>query len=72
MAEIEEALAHLSTTDRVLAETQKICPVSEDPLGSMGKPIKLTVQGQDVFICCQGYEEPLREEPEKYLALTTD
>ena len=70
--EIEEALAQLSTTDRALAETQKICPVSEDPLGSMGKPIKLTLQGQDVFICCKGCEEPLREEPEKYLARKTD
>ena len=71
-AEIEEALAQLSTTDRALAEKQKICPVSNDPLGAMGKPIKLTVQGQDVFICCKGCEEPLREEPEKYLALKTD
>ena len=71
-AEIEEALAQLSTTDRALAEKQKICPVSEDPLGAMGKPIKLTVQGQDVFICCKGCEEPLREDPEKYLARKTD
>ena len=70
-AEIEEALAQLSTTDRALAEKQKICPVSEDPLGAMGKPIKLTVQGKDVFICCKGCEEPLLEEPEKYLAQLT-
>ena len=71
-AEIEEALAQLSTTDRALAEKQKFCPVSEDPLGAMGTPIKLTVQGRDVFICCEGCEEPLREDPEKYLARKTD
>ena len=67
-AEIDGALALLSTTDRALADKQKVCPVSGDPLGAMGTPIKLTVQGNDVFICCKGCEEPLLEDPDKYLA----
>jgi hypothetical protein len=26
------------------------------------------VAGQDVFICCEGCEQPLKDEPDKYLA----
>lgn len=67
-AAIENALAQLSPEDRAAAEQQKICPVSEEPLGSMGKPMKVTVDGRDVFICCDGCEEAVNEDPEKYLA----
>jgi YHS domain-containing protein len=63
-----EGLAQLSPADRALAEKQAICPVTGEPLGSMGTPIKLTVAGRTVFICCAGCEEELRKEPEKYFA----
>ncbi len=62
------ALAELSPEDRALAEKQKICPVSGEPLGSMGKPYKVTVEGQDVLLCCQGCEEEIKKDPQKYLA----
>lgn len=65
--EVEEALAQLSPEDRLLAEQQKTCPVGKQLLGSMGTPIKLNIDGQDVFICCAGCEDSLRENPEKYL-----
>ncbi len=61
-------LAKLSAADRELAEKQKICPVTDEPLGSMGVPIKVTVAGQDVFICCAGCQNSLENDPEKYLA----
>ena len=66
--EYEEELSQLSAADRVLAEKQKLCPVSGQPLGSMGKPYKVTVNGQDVFLCCQGCEGKIKGSPEKYLA----
>jgi YHS domain-containing protein len=66
--EIEAALAELSPEDRALAERQKICPVGGEPLGSMGTPIKLTVEGREVFICCAACEDALREDPETYLS----
>ncbi len=62
------ALAELSPEDRALAEKQKICPVSGEPLGSMGKPYKVTVEGQNVLLCCQGCEEEIKKDPQKYLA----
>ena len=65
-AEIDEALSELNAEDRALAEKQKICPVTEAPLGSMGVPIKIQVEGRTVFICCQGCESAFREEPQKY------
>jgi hypothetical protein len=67
-AEIEKALAQLDPADRALAEKQKICPVAEEPLGSMGKPEIVEVSGQKVFICCEGCRKPLLAKPEKYLA----
>ncbi len=66
-SKIEQSLAQLSEKDRRLAEAQKTCPVSGEPLGSMGVPIKLTVEGQEVFICCEGCKEDLLNEPSKYL-----
>ena len=67
-AAIAEAMAELSEEDRALAEQQKICPVSMEPLGSMGVPMKVSVDGREVFICCEGCTTPLQEDPEKYLA----
>ena len=67
-AKIKANLALLSTEDRALAEKQKICPVSGEPLGTMGAPKKISVAGHDVFICCKGCEKDLTSEPDKYLA----
>lgn len=67
-SEYAEAFAELSQPDRALAEKQKVCPVSGEPLGSMGRPYKVTVKGQEVFLCCQGCEDKIKENPEEYLA----
>jgi hypothetical protein len=34
----------------------------------MGPPVKVAVQGRDVYICCTGCTDILKEEPDKYLA----
>lgn len=62
------AFSQLSDLDRTAALAQKVCPVTDKPLGSMGKPPKITVAGQDVFLCCSGCEEDLKKESAKYLA----
>jgi hypothetical protein len=60
----------LSDADREAALAQRICPVTKEPLGSpsMGPPVKVSVEGRDVFICCEGCRESLLEDPAKYLA----
>lgn len=69
--EIAKALASLSASDRAAAENQKVCPVTDEPLGSMGAPMKVSVQGRDVFICCEGCKEPLTDDPGTFLAKLT-
>jgi len=68
---IAKALAKLSPSDRALAEKQRICPVTNMPLGSMDTPIKVDVNGRPVFICCEGCREELLAEPAKHLATLT-
>jgi len=54
-------------TDRELIEKQKTCPVTDQPLGSMGKPVKVIVKGRTVFLCCAGCKTKLLADPDKYL-----
>jgi len=65
---VAKALASLSAEDRTAAEKQKTCPVSDESLGGMGTPIKVSVNGRDVFLCCEGCKETLQGDPDKYLA----
>ncbi len=68
MAKMMEGLAELSPEDRESAMKQHVCPVSGEMLGSMGTPIKVDVNGRQVWICCDGCRESLLAEPDKYLA----
>lgn len=54
-------------TDKELIEKQKVCPVMNKPLGSMGKPVKVTVKDRTVFLCCAGCKKKLLADPDKYL-----
>jgi hypothetical protein len=63
-----EAFAKLSETERAIARKQETCPVSGEPLGSMGAPYKVSVKGRDVFLCCEGCEDAVLKDPDTYLA----
>ena len=71
-AKIQAALAELPEADRAAAEKQRTCPVTDAPLGSMGAPVKITVKGRDVFLCCAGCESTIRDDPDTYLAKLED
>lgn len=45
----------------------EICPVTGAKLGSMGPPVRITVAGRDVRLCCASCEAKLRQNPEAYL-----
>lgn len=60
---IRNALAKLPPADRALAEAQKICPVTDEPLGVMGVPVKVMVKGRPVFVCCKGCDEEALDKP---------
>jgi Cu(I)/Ag(I) efflux system membrane fusion protein len=57
-----------SDEDRLLAEKQKLCPVTGEPLDSMGGPVKVVVDGRTVFVCCKSCEKPLRAKAAQYLS----
>ena len=59
----------LSKEDQDLVEQQRICPVTEAPLGSMGQPTSIVVQGRKVFLCCRGCESAVLKDPGKYLSI---
>jgi YHS domain-containing protein len=56
------------TVEQIAIERQRICPVSGKLLGSMGQPVKVTIDKRDVFVCCAGCESPLRKNPLVHLA----
>lgn len=68
MDKMKEGLAGLAEEDQASAMKQHFCPVSGQMLGTMGEPIKVTVDGQEVWVCCNGCKKDLEAEPEKYLA----
>lgn len=69
-AKIQANLDKLPAGDRPLARAQKYCPVTNERLGdpTMGVPVKVTVKGQPVFLCCAGCEGEVRDHPDRTLA----
>jgi hypothetical protein len=55
-------------SDRKVALEQKLCPQSGDHLGSMEVPIKVTLKGQTVFLCCGGCKKEAEAKPDETLA----
>jgi len=60
-------LAQLPEEDRPLALKQRICPITGDLLGSMGVPIKITLRGRPVWLCCQGCAGKAKRAPDETL-----
>jgi uncharacterized protein (TIGR03000 family) len=66
---VAKYLAKLDPEDRKAAEVQRFCAVQEGiRLGSMGVPVKVTVKGQPVFLCCKGCEAKAQAEPDRTMS----
>ena len=52
--------------DAVAIARQKVCVVSGKPLGSMGNPVGVDVNGQRLFVCCAGCVDAVKSNPEKF------
>lgn len=66
---IKDALDKLDPADRKLADEQKYCAVQPDHrLGSMGKPVKVMVKEEAVFVCCESCAKMASKNPDKTLA----
>jgi hypothetical protein len=66
-ATIQTALAKLTDADRSVAKAQKFCPIEKTRLGTMGKPARIDIDGQPVFLCCSGCETEARANPKSTL-----
>jgi Cu(I)/Ag(I) efflux system membrane fusion protein len=55
----------------MLAEEQRICPVTDAELGTMGPPIAVEVDGKTIWTCCDACPSKVSAEPAKYLAKLT-
>ncbi len=67
----DEVLANLKklpAADQPLATAQKVCPVSGEPLGEMGAPIKVTAEGRTFFLCCKSCEADVKADPKAVIA----
>jgi hypothetical protein len=66
--EMATNLAKLQSEDRKSAEAQQFCAVQEGVrLGSMGVPVKVTLNGQTVFLCCEACVKKAESHPAQTL-----
>ncbi len=48
------------------------CPVSGEKLGKHGKPVKVTSEGTDVWLCCKSCIKDFNKEPAKFVNTVKD
>lgn len=65
-------IAPATEADAESIARQAICPVMDEPLESMGTPLKVTGLARDVFLCCKGCIKFLERDPAKYLTKLRD
>ena len=71
--EVAKAIAELPEAEQAAALAQKWCPVAamdghDNLLGSMGMPHKVTLDGKDVYLCCDGCVDTAKKDPAATLA----
>lgn len=55
--------------DAAAIAAQKVCPVMDESLGSMGTPVKVIIGDKPIYLCCKGCIKKIQAEPAKYLAM---
>ena len=56
------------TTGSAKPYTLDTCLVSGEKLGSMGKPVEMVHEGQQIKFCCKSCRPDFEKEPAKYLS----
>lgn len=57
-----------TSADQAAIRAQRVCAVANSRLGSMGTPVKVTRNGQALFLCCKGCLGKVEKAPEQYFA----
>ncbi len=56
-----------ATADAVTPYPLETCIVADEPLGSMGEPVVIVHEGQEIKFCCDQCRPRFEEDPDKYL-----
>ncbi len=60
-----------TAADAARIAEQAMCPVMDEPLGSMGQPVKVVIGDKPIYLCCKGCVKKIQAQPAKYLAMTS-
>lgn len=63
LARVLAGLDRLAPEDRKRAVAQRLCPIQGKPLGLMGKPVELPLDGVTVFLCCKSCADDAKVDP---------
>jgi hypothetical protein len=63
-----KAINELPKAEQDVALAQAVCPVSNENLGSMGKPLKVTAEGRTFYLCCDSCQKDLKANPKGVVA----
>lgn len=78
MAAVAAALAVSASAEDKKADAKKseyplkTCVVSDEKLGSMGKPYVLKHEGTEVQLCCKSCEKDFKKSPAKFVKKIED
>ncbi|MDG3003747.1 hypothetical protein [Paludisphaera mucosa] len=67
----DEELANvkkLPADEQEAALKQAVCPVSDEHLGAMDVPIKVTAEGRTFYLCCKGCEKDVAADAKAVIA----
>jgi RND family efflux transporter MFP subunit len=67
LAKVIAGLDKLAPDDRKRAVAQRLCPIQEKPLGLMGKPVEVPLNGATVFVCCASCVDDAKADPKAAL-----
>jgi len=63
--------AKATQADSAAVAAQKLCPVMDESLTSMGGAWKVYAKGRPVYVCCKGCIKKVQQNPDFYLAKAT-
>ncbi|APW60127.1 TRASH domain-containing protein [Paludisphaera borealis] len=62
------SIKELPADDQAVALAQAVCPVSDEHLGAMGAPIKVSAEGRTFYICCKGCQKDVKDDAKAVVA----
>ncbi|KKM13481.1 hypothetical protein LCGC14_1715810 [marine sediment metagenome] len=71
LSKLPVTVAILDAADGPRIEQQKVCAVTGGRLGSMGRPVKVLLGDQPIYLCCKGCLGKVQKNPVAYLPKST-